>query len=287
MFSYSDFAVTGSGRNFYGLRMRGENVIYKEDILKQLETFQIEKGKPVLVHTSLKAIGEIDGGADTLLTALISYFTKDGGLLCIPTHTWTNTVMDRRNAETCVGVLSNVAAAHPDGIRSMHPTHSIVVFGDREKALEFVREEAYVNTPTSPDGCYGKFYKEDGYILLIGVSHNKNTFLHCVEEKLQVPNRLTKEMVERTIIHEDGSIGKRHLYWFDESEIPDVSANFGKFEPAFRYHNCIVDGFIGNAKTQLCSATRMQEVMELIHSRNTGEELLADNKPLDEKLYLL
>lgn len=261
-------------------------MINKEDILKQLEVFRVAVGKPVLVHTSLKAIGEIDGGAETLLSALISYFTKDGGLLCIPTHTWTKDVIDMRNSETCVGILSNVAVAHPDGVRSVHPTHSIKVFGDHDKALEFVREEAYVNTPTSPDGCYGNFYREDGYILLIGVGHDKNTFLHCVEEKLAVPNRLTKDMVERTIIHKDGSGEKRYLHWFDESKIPDVSAYFGKFEPAFRYHECILDGFIGNANVQLCRASKMKEVVELIYKRNAGGELLADNHPLNETLYI-
>lgn len=260
-------------------------MIYREDILKQLEAFRTAQGKPVLVHTSLRAIGEIEGGADTLLSALIAYFTKEGGLLCIPTHTWDRDVMDRSKAETCVGILSNVAAAHPDGVRSMHPTHSIVVFGERAKAMEFVKREAEVNTPVNPNGCYGNFYKEDGYILLIGVGHDKNTFLHCVEEKLEVSDRLTKNMVERTIIHKDGRVEKRHLYWFDEGKIPDVSVNFGKFEPAFRYHGCITDGFIGNAKVQLCTATKMKEVMELIYKRSAGRELLADNQPLDKNLY--
>lgn len=261
-------------------------MLNREKILKQLETFQAAKGKPVLVHTSLKAIGEIEGGAETLLSALIEYFTKDGGLLCIPTHTWDRNVMDRSKAETCVGVLPSVAAAHPDGIRSMHPTHSIVVFGDRKKALEFVRGEEKVNTPVSPDGCYGNFYKEEGFILLIGVGHDKNTILHCVEEMLQVPNRLTNDMVERTIIHKNGRVEQRHLYWFDEEKIPDVSENFGKFEPAFRYHGCVMDGYIGNAKVQLCSVSKMKEVVELIYKRSAGEELLADNQPLDETLYM-
>ena len=261
-------------------------MITKEDILKQLETFQVAQGKPVLVHTSLKAIGEIDGGAETLLSALITYFSQNGGLLCVPTHTWNKKVMDMRKAETCVGVLANIASVHPDAVRSLHPTHSMAVFGDREKALEFVRKEASVDTPTHPEGAYGNFYREDGYILLIGVDHTKNTFLHCVEEKLEVPGRLTKHMVERTIIHKDGTEETRHLYWFDESEILDVSANFGKFEPAFRYYECIKDGFIGNANVQLCSASKMKEVMELIYSRSAGGELLADNQPLDEKLYV-
>ena len=63
-------------------------MITKNEILKQLECFSYVRGKVVTVHTSLKAVGTIEGGGDTLLDALIEYFTADGGLLCIPTHTW-------------------------------------------------------------------------------------------------------------------------------------------------------------------------------------------------------
>ena len=83
----------------------------------------------------------------------------------------------------------------------------------------------------------------------------------------------------------DLGLGTCIIGWFDEKKIPDVSVNFGKFEPAFRYHGCITDGFIGKAKVQLCSATKMKEVMELIYNRSAGKELLADQKPLEKKLY--
>ena len=56
----------------------------KDDILKQLGKFSIAKGKIVTVHTSLKAVGEVEGGAEALLSALIEYFTADGGLLSNP-----------------------------------------------------------------------------------------------------------------------------------------------------------------------------------------------------------
>ena len=102
---------------------------------------------------------------------------------------------------------------------------------------------------------------------------------------LDVPKRLTEEMVERTVIHKDGRDEQRFLHWFDMDEIPDVSVNFGKFEPAFRYHKCIVDGQIGNAKVQLCSARKMKDVVELIYKNNNGKELLGDNLSIDEKLY--
>ncbi len=255
----------------------------KAYIKKQLEEFNIARGKPVTIHTSLKAIGETEGGGEGLLSVLIDYFTKDGGIFSVPTHTWTSDVYDRREAESCTGVLSKLAAAHPDAIRTLHPTHSLAVFGDN--AENFAARDNKTDTPVNPDGCYGELFKKDGYVLLIGVGLNKNTFIHCVEEMLNVPKRLTDYKVERTIIHKDGREEKRLLNWFYEEEIPDVSVYFGKFEPAFRYHNCIIDGYIGNARAQLLSARKMKETIELIYKNSKGRELLSNHTPLDEILY--
>ena len=260
-------------------------MITKKDILTELEKFNLPYGRPVIVHTSLKAIGEIEGGAEGLLSALVQCFTQGGGLLCVPTHTWDKLRLDLRRAESCIGVLPQIAAGREEGVRSLHPTHSITVFGNRERAEKFVELEKNSDTPTNPQGCYGNFYRENGYILLLGVNHTKNTFLHCVEELMEVPGRLTSEKIESEIIYKDGSSEKRFLYWFDERKIPDVSLNFGKFEKAFEYHGCIQRGKLGNAKTQLCSAAKMKSVMELVYKNAGGEELLANDLPLDECLY--
>lgn len=257
----------------------------KEDIKKQLEKFSIAKGRAVTLHTSMRAVGEVEGGAEGLLSVLIDYFAKDGGLLCVPTHTWNGTVYDMNKNESCIGILPIIAAGHPDGVRTVHPTHSMAVFGEKGRVEEFIKDEGAVDSPTNPKGCYGKIYDEDGYILLIGVGHNKNTYLHCVEEMLGVTRRFRKDKVERTVIHKDGRVEKRYIYWFDSSKVPDVSAYFVKLEPAFRYHGCIIDGHIGNAPVQLCNARKMKEVVELIYKNNNDEELMHDYDPIDESLY--
>lgn len=260
-------------------------MITKANLIKQLENFKIAQGKIVIVHTSLKAVGEIRGGAETLLSALIEYFTVDGGLLCIPTHTWACPNLDLNKAETCLGVLPNIAAGHPDATRTLHPTHSMAVFGEKNRVEQFIEGEDKVDTPVSPKGCYGRIYHEGGYVLLVGVGHEKNTFLHCIEEMLDIPKRLTDSLEERIIIHKNGNCEKKYIHPFKEDEIPDVSLNFGKYEPAFRHHGCIIDGHIGNACAQLCSARKMKEVVELIHKNSCGKELLANNLPLDELFY--
>jgi len=262
------------------------NIITKAHILEQLEQFRHIQGRIVTVHTSLKAVGEIEGGGETLLSALIEFFTQNGGLLCVPTHTWgSEDVYDLRTNYSCIGVLPRLAAGHSDAVRAMHPTHSMAVFGDKKKAEWFVADEENADTPTNPKGCYGKLYDEDGYVLLIGVGQNKNTYLHCVEEMLKTPNRYTDHKVERKIIHKDGREEKRFLYWFN-GVIPDVSAYFPKFEKPFRHYGCIEDGCIGNAKVQMCNARKMYEVVEKIYKNNSFGELLDNDSPIDEKLYL-
>ena len=65
-----------------------------------------------------------------------------------------------------------------------------------------------------------------------------------------------------------------------------MSVFFDKFEPAVRHYGCIFDGKLGNADVQLCSARKMKAVMDIIYERAQGKELLADDTPLDESLYI-
>ena len=260
-------------------------MITQKELYNQLENLNIPHGKPIIIHNSLKAIGEIEGGGEALLETLIKYAEETQSLVCIPTHTWKTLVMDLGRPSSCLGVLPSLASKHPKGIRSMHPTHSITVFGDRKRAEDFVRNEENVNTPTNPDGCYGNIVKEEGYVLLIGVNQTKNTIIHCIEEMLFVKNRLTEEKIEAKIIYKDGKEESRFLHWFDDAASSDVSLNFGKFEAAFRYFDVINDGYIGNAKTQLCSVSKIKKTLETIYKNAGDTELLSDDLPLDERLY--
>lgn len=263
----------------------------KNDILNQLENMNAPTDKVVLMHTSLRAVGNIDGGAKTLLDAMIEYFTKDGGLFCVPTHTWHNFgkeyVLDMDKTDTALGAFSDFAAADPRGLRSEHPTHSIVVFGDRKKAEEFVKDEPFITSYTSPDGCYAKLFSMGGYVLLAGVSHNRNTYLHAVEEMLNVPDRMYEEPKFFKIRKKSGEVVERKMYVFKCSFIRDISLRFVKFETAFRYHGCVKDGFVGNAPCQLCDAKGMKSVLELIYKNSTEKDPLCDELPIEQRLYCI
>ena len=181
-----------------------------------------------------------------------------------------------------MGVLSKLALQRTDGARSLNPTHSMVIFGNN--AGEYAKWDETICSSVSPDGCYGKLYDEDGYILLIGVGQEKNTYIHAVEEMLDLPHRITEELHDTTIIDKKKHtvIKPFHLVY---EEYGDISEYFGKLEKAFRYHGCIIDGIIGEAKVQLCSARKIKETLELIHARSGNVEIFLDGEELLEEWY--
>lgn len=271
--------------------MTKKRVYTKADIFAQLSAMRAPRNGVVLMHSSLRLVGQVEGGAGGLLDALIDYFTAEGGLFCVPTHTWANLfkegchTLDMTDPHTCLGAFSDIAAADGRGIRSENPTHSMVVFGDRARAEEFVRGELDVPSGTAPESCYGKLYRSDGHVLLVGVSHSKNTYLHCVDEILGADNRLSKSPKTVSIKRLSGEVVTREIRYHSTDYTEDISQRFPQYETAFRYHGAIADGFVGDAPAQLCSAKTMLEAVRLIRSRSNGADPLADEKAIAPKLF--
>ena len=261
----------------------------KDDIVEQLRRMNAPVGSVVLMHSSLRAIGPVEGGAEQLLDTLIQYFTQAGGLFCIPTHTWHNIcediTLDMTSDDQCLGALSKVALNDGRGFRSESPILSMVVFGDEKRAKAFIQDEPFITTTAAPESCYGKLYSENGYVLLAGVAHDRNTYLHAVEEILGIQNRLASKPSHVTVRRESGDIVHRWVKMFHADFIPTIALRYPKFELPFRYHGCITDGFIGNAPAQLCSAKKMKETMELIYKNSNGEDPLREEESFAPILY--
>lgn len=172
----------------------------KQQLKAQLESMGLKGDETILIHSSMKSIGEVDGGADSVLDAWMEYF-KDG-LLLLPTHTWKtvnadNPVYNPQTTPSCVGLLTNMFMKRDGVIRSLHPTHSMAGYG--KNAAEYLAGEEYNNTPCTPGGCYDRLKDAGGKVLLVGVGHERNTYIHSVEEVLNVPNRLSDMPMELVI----------------------------------------------------------------------------------------
>ena len=87
------------------------------------------------------------------------------------------------------------------------------------------------------------------------------------------------------MVYPNGREELRQIYSHCAEGIGDVSERYPKYEEAFRYHKCITDGMIGNAKAQMCRARGMYEVLALIRQRSDGRELMYDDAPIPRSLY--
>lgn len=243
---------------------------YTKTILKeQLEELGLREDDTVLVHSSMKAIGEVEGGADTVLDAWMEFFSE--GLLLLPTHTWRQmspayNVFDPASEESCVGLLTNLFRKRAGVVRSLHPTHSLAAYGCN--AAEYLAGEENCNTPCTPGGCYDRLRQVKGKVLLVGVGHERNTFIHSVEEVLNVPNRLTDKPVLFFVVMPDGSRKPVYMRRHYNAMQPHISEDFVKLERAFYDCGVARPGKLGEADCILCDAQGIFEVTRQVLAPN-------------------
>ena len=250
----------------------------KEELLHQLSEMTIDPNGTIIVHSSMKSIGEVEGGADTVLDAF-SEFMKEG-LLVFPTHTWAT--MNEENLKfyveetpSHIGILTELFRKRPGVLRSYHPTHSVGALG--EEAEEFINRDEQFNTPAARESVWGKLLNRQAKILLIGVDLRRNTFIHGIEEWLDIPERMNDEPQELVSVLPDGtevpSPQIRH--------VSGISENYWKVEEWLADKGAIEYAQFGEAKVLVCDTVQLTEyITEML---KIDPALFSDNEPLTDK----
>jgi len=255
----------------------------KADLIKHIEELEIKRTDTLLIHSSMRSIGDVKGRGDTVLDAFMAYLNE--GLLVFPTHTWEQmsgsyNIFDPKTEPSCVGILSNLFMKRPDVYRSLHPTHSVAAFG--KNANTFAQGEERFDTPCHRDGCWGKLYDQDAKILFIGCSLRTNTIIHGVEEWHHIPNRLSNQPMPLKIKLENGEMIERPLHRH-HNETGDVSKNYGKLTDPLLYLGIATKGQFGDAKTILCRTKEMVDLTSQFLKRN--QDLFLDDLPIPKSWY--
>lgn len=256
-------------------------IIYaKENLLNQLDQMSIDSKGTIIVHSSMKSIGEVEGGSDTVLDAFTEYM-KDG-LLVFPTHTWD--VIDAENPRfyveetpSHIGILTELFRQRPGVIRSLHPTHSVGALGSDAK--EFTTGDEQFDTPAARGSAWGKLLDRKAKILLVGVDLRRNTFIHGIEEWLDIPERMAgkddrEELV--TVLGDGTEIpvpSRRH--------ISGISNRYWKVEELLAEKGAIEYAELGDARVLVCDTVLM--VRYLTKMLEMDPNLFSDNEPLTDE----
>lgn len=165
-------------------------MVTKADILAGLRELGITPGLGLMVHTSLKSFGTVEGGPKTVIEALMAAVTPEGTLL-MPSFNHATIFQedgagcfDPLTTPTTNGIVPDTFWRMPGVFRSLNPTHAFAAWGKQARRYTEFHHRTLTMGPQSP---LGLLYADDGYGLLIGVGYVANTFHHVVEMSLRVP----------------------------------------------------------------------------------------------------
>lgn len=158
--------------------------ITKDDIKQALTALGIRPGDRIMVHSSLKALGRIEGGAQEMIAALQETVTEQG-IVAMPafsdcTDGGTRPPFHRENTsvEDWIGIIPETFRKTAGVHRSDHPTHSVSAWGADAEA--FLSQTDPLDC-FADDGPWGKL-AQNGKIVFIGPTTISNTFLHACEK---------------------------------------------------------------------------------------------------------
>ena len=196
-------------------------------IQQQLNTLGISPGDVVLMHSSMKAL-KTDLTPEEFLRELMNVLTPEGTLL-LPALTYEsvtleNPVFSIKESEPCVGILPKTFMKMDGVQRSMHPTHSVFAWG--KNADTITREHIQDNTPVGSHSPFMLLPDYSGKILFVGDILYSCTFMHGIEEIVNAPYTMNKEMTEYTLTDSLGNVSKKSYYTHNfkgwEQEYPRI-----------------------------------------------------------------
>jgi len=225
--------------------------VTRADIQSGLRILGLAAGDTVMVHSSLSAFGWVEGGAATVVEALLEAVGAPAGTLIVPTFSKYlqagETVWDRENTPSLMGAISETARKWPGALRSNHAAHPLAAIGSN---AELVCRQPH-QTGFGPDSPFKTMVQIDAWVLLMGVTYNNCTLMHLLEAEAQVPYRFLERRLATVVI--DGVTDPAGGAW--EYSRRDGAANdFMPLGLAMEKQGLVRIGEIGNAQQRLFRA---------------------------------
>jgi aminoglycoside 3-N-acetyltransferase len=194
----------------------------------------LRPGDTVMMHASIRAVGEIAGGPDEIHLALKDVLTPEGTLMMYAScpayydevgrgHLSTSQERDlleklpafdalTARSQRDNGALVELFRTYPGSMVNSHVAR-FVVWG---KQAEYLISNQPWNYAFGRDSALERFVDLDGRILLLGCDHDTVTFFHYAEHIVELPaKRIAKYKVP---VAENGQRVWRDMEEFDTSD---------------------------------------------------------------------
>jgi aminoglycoside 3-N-acetyltransferase len=208
----------------------------KNEIVAGLRKMGLKAGDLVLLHSSLASLGQVEGGAQTVVDAFLDVLGESGTLV-VPTF-----------GE--LGIITDVVKNHPKAVQSIHPKAGVAAIG--RKAAEICQDHWKAETAHAEGTPYVRIAQLGGYVCLMGVDQDRSTTLHTVEELLRLPYlKTTKKTTFKT---EEGEVTKEWKLF------PGPHRDFIGLDRLFRGSGKMKTGRVGNSEVRLMKSQELIDV---------------------------
>jgi aminoglycoside 3-N-acetyltransferase len=165
--------------------MTQTGIVTREDLRRALEALGLRRGQAVVVHSSLKRFGTVEGGAEALGGAVMDAAGPEG-LVIMPVYA---SSVDKNgdllrepapDAPVSTGIVSAAFGRHPQAVFARHPLYAYAFYG--KDAAELARQCGRLLVPYGADQPLTCLFPRNGLIVQLGVDDNTNTSIHVAEE---------------------------------------------------------------------------------------------------------
>lgn len=152
-----------------------------DELVLNFQKMGLSRGDVLLVHSSYKSFGGIEGGPQTVIDAIRSILTDEGTLI-VPTFNYDfcdGKPFDIKKTPSKMGIISELVRTDSNSKRTFNPVFSFAVLGKHRDYLASLRSEHSFG----PNSIFAKLRELDAKIMIIGLTYNESmTFFHHVEE---------------------------------------------------------------------------------------------------------
>jgi len=245
----------------------------RADLVRDLRALGLVEGDVVMVHASVRAVGEVAGGPDEIHLAIKDVLGSNGTLLMYASCPRYVDEVGRGNLTAAEeaeileklppfdpltarsardnGALVELLRTYPGSRVNPHPAR-FVAWGARVDHLFARQPWDYAFGLDSP---LERFVELDGKILMLGSDHDTVTFLHYAEHILDIPGKRVVRFLVPVL--EEGRRVWREMAEFDTSKGAHPSWSerfFAEIVDAHLAETANRGGRVGNADSWLLSA---------------------------------
>jgi len=169
----------------------------------------VKPGDIIIMHSSLSKIGWTVGGSVAVIKAITEILTPEGTLV-MPTFTgdnsepsdwehppvpktWWDTIRNEMPAfdpkitpTRGMGIIVETFRNWPGVSRTNHPISSFAAWGKR---ANYILDNHDLEADLGEETPLSRLYELNGFILLLGVTHENNTSLHLAEYRSEFPGK--------------------------------------------------------------------------------------------------